>query len=288
MQLHPEMRRRSIRTADWLGDASAGVMITFDVDAETNLLSKSDAYRDHLGPMSHHQYGPRIGVPRILEMLERQSVPATFFVPGLTAERWPETVSAIVEAGHEVGLHGYMHYSPTHLSKQGEREEIERSLAVLREQGVSPRGCRVPVWAPTAWTYELLLSNGLEYDTSLMDDDRPYVLETPWGKLAELPPHWMLDDWEQYAYLAEPFIGRNIESTRKVFEIWSDELDAMRKTHSLLILTLHPLLSGRPSRLAVVERFIEYAKERGDVIFLRCDALADRVKTAEYEPSACV
>jgi peptidoglycan-N-acetylglucosamine deacetylase len=281
MQLHPDLKRHGIKISDWLGDAAAGVMITFDIDAETNLLSKADAYRDYLTPMSHHQYGPRIAVPRILEMLERQEVPATFFVPGLTAERWPETVSSIVDAGHEVGLHGYMHYSPTHLSHEGEREEIDKALSALGQIGVSPVGCRVPVWAPTIWTYQLLLEYGMKYDTSLMDDDRPYLLETPWGRLAELPPHWMLDDWEQYAYLAEPFIGSNIESTRKVFEIWADELDAMRRTHSLLILTLHPLISGRPSRLAVVERLIEFAKDCGDVAFLRCDAVAEKVFAAE-------
>jgi|SRR5450756_556136 len=288
MQLHPDLKRQGIRTGDWLGEASAGVIISFDVDAETNLLSKSDEYRDHLTPMSHHQYGPRIAVPRILEMLERQKIPATFFVPGLTAERWPETVSSIVAAGHEVGLHGYMHFSPTRLSNEGQRVEVEKGLHALNELGIQPTGCRVPVWAPTIWTYELLLEYGMKYDTSLMDDDRPYVLETPWGQLAELPPHWMLDDWEQFAYLLDPYIGRHIESTRKVYEIWADELDAMRKTHSLLILTLHPLIIGRPSRLALVERFIEFAKDRGDVAFFSCDSLADKVCAATIEPYTSV
>jgi peptidoglycan-N-acetylglucosamine deacetylase len=110
-----------------------------------------------------------------------------------------------------------------------------------------------------------------------MDDDRPYRLSTAEGEVAELPVHWSLDDWEQYAFLPEPDIGQRIENPRDVAEIWKGELDAMRKTNSLCVLTCHPFLSGRPSRLRAIEDFLKFARELGDVRFSRADRLADLV-----------
>jgi hypothetical protein len=91
---------------------------------------------------------------------------------------------------------------------------------------------------------DLLARHGSSYDSSLMDDDKPYRLATGSGTLAELPVHWSLDDWEQYAFLPDPDIGQQIESPRKVVELWTAELDAMRETKSLCVLTCHPFLSG--------------------------------------------
>ena len=100
-----------------------------------------------------------------------------------------------------------------------------------------------------------------------MDDDKPYLLETPKGTIAELPPHWSLDDWEQYAYLPRPPIGVNIESPAKVLDLWTNELDAMRRHGCLFMLTNHPFLSGRPGRVETLRRLIEHALDRGDVAF---------------------
>jgi hypothetical protein len=110
-----------------------------------------------------------------------------------------------------------------------------------------------------------------------MDDDKPYRLATVSGTVAELPVHWSLDDWEQYAFLPDPDIGQQIESPRKVVELWTAELDAMRRTNSLCVLTCHPFLSGRPSRVQAIENFIEFALDCGDIRFSRADQLADVV-----------
>ena len=286
MGLYPGISRLGVRTDAWLAGGAAGLALTFDVDAESNLLSRGPHYLEHLSTVSHQQYGPRIGVPRILEMLKRQEVEATFFVPGVIAERWPETVDAIMSAGHEVAMHGYLHIAPANAPHAVQRDEMERGMAALTKLGVKPAGYRCPGWELTIFTVQLLHEFGLSYDTSLMDDDRPYVLETPWGRLAELPPHWSMDDWEQYCYMVDPPLGDHIETTRKTFEMWSDELDCMRETHSLLTLTCHPLLSGRPSRVRAIERLIEFAKERGDVVFRRCDTLAAAVLSAEQDDYA--
>lgn len=286
MYLHEDLRRVGVEPDSWLHGSAAQVALTFDVDAETNLLSRTDAYLDHLSTVSHQQYGPRIGVPRILRVLERYRVPGTFFVPGLTAERWPETVAAIAAAGHEVALHGYRHLTPVGLSPDDQRREFERGLAALRRLGIEPAGYRAPNWSTSIVTLHLIKEHGLVYDSSLMDDDRPYRLEAPWGALAELPPHWMLDDWEQYAYLPDPDVGQHIEPTRKVLEIWTEELEAMRTTRSLFVATCHPMLSGRPSRVAAIERFVEFVQDKGDVGFASCRDIAAAVLEAGPAPYA--
>jgi peptidoglycan-N-acetylglucosamine deacetylase len=287
MLLHPDLARIGVEPSAWLGEAAAGVCLTFDVDAETNLLSRDDKYLEHLSTMSHQQYGPRIGLPRILEMLERQAVPATFFVPGMTADRWPAAVERIVAAGHEVGVHGYRHLAPADQTADVQRREMERGVAALDRLGVRAAGYRAPSWSTTMTTIELMTESGLSYDSSLMDDDRPYALTTPWGRLAELPPHWLLDDWEQYAYIPEPpGLTEHIETPAKVVELWTAELDAMRSTSSLCVLTCHPLLSGRPSRVRAIEGFIDFGKACGDVVFLRCDRVAEAVLAAPPVPTA--
>jgi peptidoglycan/xylan/chitin deacetylase (PgdA/CDA1 family) len=287
MLLHPDLRRTGVTTESWLGGGAAALALTFDVDAESNLLSRGDHYLTHLSTVSHQQYGPRIGVPRLLAMLARHDVPATFFVPGVVAERWPETVDAILQAGHEVGLHGYLHRSPIELSADDQREELERGMLALEELGARPVGYRAPSWEMTIDTFRLLAEHGVQYDSSLMDDDRPYALETPWGRLAQIPPHWSLDDWEQYAYMDDPPLGQHIESTGKVVGMWTAELEAMRQTHSLMTLTCHPMLSGRPARVRAIERLIEFAQSRGDVVLRRCDQIASAVLAAPADPYAC-
>jgi peptidoglycan-N-acetylglucosamine deacetylase len=273
---HPRLRRDPA-PAGWREGAAAVVALTFDVDAETAVLAEGEQYARDLSTMSHQAYGPRVGVPRILELLQRHGLPATFFVPGETAQRWPGTVAAILEHGHEVALHGHTHRRLPRMSEAEQREDLERALQALGACGVTPRGYRAPYWQLTGATLELLPAYGVDYDASLMDDDRPYRLVTPAGTVAELPVHWALDDWEQYAFLPEPSIGQLIETPSKVVELWTAELDAMRETGSLLVLTCHPFISGRPSRIRGIERFVEFALACGDVRFTGAGALADAI-----------
>jgi peptidoglycan/xylan/chitin deacetylase (PgdA/CDA1 family) len=243
-------------------------VLSFDVDAEAPILVEGRRHADNAGVMSHQAYGPLVGVPRILELLGDYSLPATFFVPGVTAERYPQTVERILEAGHEIGHHSYAHFSPFDQDEAAERADFERALATLERLDVRPDGFRCPSWEPTWRTPALVAEYGLAYDSSLMDDDRPYVLETPAGELIELPVHWSLDDWEQYAYLPRPSFKSPIESPQKVLDLWTSELDAMRRYGCLFVLTCHPFLSGRPHRVEVLRRLIEHALEAGDVEFV--------------------
>ena len=252
----------------WPEGASCACVLSFDVDAESAILAVDRKYARRASTMSHQAYGPKAGVPRLLGILERAGVRATFFVPGFTARRYPDTVRRIVAAGHEVGWHNDLHEPPFTLDEDEERAILERAAEVLEPlTGERPRGYRAPWWELNPRTPELLAAAGFAYDSSLMDDDVPYVLETDAGRLVELPVHWSLDDWEQYAFLPEPDIGSQIELPAKVLELWKVELEAMREEGCLLVITMHPFLSGRPSRARNVARFVEHARGLGGVWF---------------------
>ncbi len=254
----------------WRGQAAAVATLTFDVDAETPVLAAGRQYGKHLMTMSHQSYGPEVGVPRILDLLDEFEVPATFFVPGWVAEARPGLANTIVSRGHEVAHHSYSHRAPTSLTDKEERADFERALNVFSDQGIDVSGHRAAMWEATAQTPELVAEFGLRYDSSLMHDDRPYRITTRGEAIVELPVHWSLDDWEQYAFLPAPHLGSVIESPVKVAEMWRAELDGARHYGSLFNLCIHPFLSGRPGRALALRGLIEYALQCGDVTFTTC------------------
>jgi peptidoglycan-N-acetylglucosamine deacetylase len=259
-------------------------ILSFDVDAETPILVEGRRYADNAGVMSHQAYGPLVGVPRILDLLQEHSLPATFFVPGVTAERYPDAVEQILAAGHEIGHHSYAHFSPFDQDEAAERSDFERALEALARFGVEPRGFRCPSWEPAWRTPALVAEYGLAYDSSLMDADTPYLLETSAGEIVELPVHWSLDDWEQYAYLPRPPFKSPIESPQKVLDLWISELDAMRRYGCLFVLTCHPFLSGRPHRVEVLRKLIEHALDSKDVEFVEAREAARRARSDDGLP----
>ena len=203
----------------WLGGSAALAILSFDVDAESPILVEGRRYADDPVLMSHQAYGPQVAVPRILRLLEEYSLPATFFVP--TADNYPDAVEQIASAGQEIAHHGYSHHSPRVLDEAAERADLERALRSLERLGVRPSGYRTPSWNQPR-TFDLLAEYGLEYDSSLMDDDRPYLLETAAGPLVELPPHWGLDDWNQYAYLPDPRSGPGtVHPPSRALSLWA-------------------------------------------------------------------
>jgi peptidoglycan/xylan/chitin deacetylase (PgdA/CDA1 family) len=264
----------------WLAGHAAALVLTFDVDAESCILAEGRRYAANPSVMTHQAYGPQVGVPRILDMLNDYDVEATFFVPGVTAERYPALIERIVSEGHEVGHHSHTHRPPQTLTDGEERRDFELALQALTKLGITPKGHRSALWAPRWGTAALVAEYGLAYQSNLMDDDRPYVLQTDRGRIAELPPHWSLDDYAQYAYMIEPDIGQNVESPRKAVEVWTLELDAMRDYGCLMVLTNHPFLSGRPARVKALRSLIEFALTAGDVEIATGAAIADRVLSA--------
>ncbi|MEK7891129.1 polysaccharide deacetylase [Burkholderia contaminans] len=256
-----------LKPFSWPGHCRAVVSITFDVDAESGWITDPENRR-RLSLMSMGAFGRRAGVPRILDLLRRHDLQAQFFVPGYTAEIDRKLVEAIHEAGHPIGCHGYFHERTDGLTYEVEDASLAESKAILADiTGVTPIGYRAPQWEVTPQTLELLDKHGFAYDSSLMGQDIPYAVHAGSKQLLELPVTWMLDDWEQFAYSAVPQVGAVIEEPEKVFRLWKDEFDALYREGRYFMLTMHPEIIGRASRIAMLDKLITYIKKHDDVWF---------------------
>jgi peptidoglycan/xylan/chitin deacetylase (PgdA/CDA1 family) len=260
----------------WPDGRRCAAMLCFDVDGETTALSEGLHLAQRRTLMSQCEYGPRIGVPRLLGMLEHLGVPATFFIPGHIAEHHPRMVEAIVARGHEVGLHGYLHEKLIQLTEAEEEKILVRCIEILeRLTGARPTGYRAPWFETNPWTASLLARHGLGYCASEMGDDVPYT--HPNG-LVEIPGQRMLEDWEQFAFNADPPWGFVPENCAKVYDLWWREFEAMHDFGCCFVLTLHPWLSGRPSRVRLLEDLVGAMQAKGGVWFARGRELADYVR----------
>ncbi|HEY7936323.1 MAG TPA: polysaccharide deacetylase [Candidatus Limnocylindrales bacterium] len=270
----------------WPAGFRAAASFTFDVDAESAILFADPASAGRRSVMSHQAYGPRTGVPRLLSLLDRTAIKATFFVPGYTAERWPDTIRSIRDAGHEIAHHGFMHESVAAVTPDEEERLLLRGLAALDSvAGVRPSGWRAPMWEASWASAEILARNGFRYDSSLMDADQPYLLAVgDSGGLVELPIHWSLDDWEPYVFLPDLSGSGTIASPAEVGARWALELDAMAADGGLFLLTNHPFVSGRASRAAALATLIERAKATDGLWIATCDEIARWVETLALEP----
>ena len=261
----------------WPNNQRCAAMLCFDVDGETTALSENLALSRRRTLMSQCEYGPRVGVPRILGLLRHLDLPATFFVPGYIAEHHPRMMEAIVDAGHEIGLHGYLHEKLACLDEAEEEAILVRSIDTLvRLTGKRPVGYRAPWFEVNPWTAALLARHGVEYSASEMGDDVPY--RHPSG-LVEIPGQWLLEDWEQFAFNADPAWGFVPENCAKVFDLWWREFEAMHDFGCCFVLTLHPWLSGRPSRIRLLEDLICAMRSKPGVWFARGREIAHYVRS---------
>jgi peptidoglycan/xylan/chitin deacetylase (PgdA/CDA1 family) len=297
---HPPSFHDRTGAFSWPAGYRAAAAFTFDLDAESAILVDAPEAAGRLSVMTHQAYGPRTGVPRILDILERQGIRSTFFVPGYSAERHPEAVRSVVAAGHEIGHHGYLHEGVSGLTPEREEAVLVRGLEALdRIAGVRPIGWRGPRWEASYATPGILARNGFRYDSSLMDADRPYLVAaeptTPAGEgpgsaraaprtIVELPIHWGLDDWEQYVYLPGLSGSGLIESPRKVEELWTLEFEALVAAGGLCVLTNHPFASGRASRAVALEHLIERARAADGVWIATLEEIAAHVEGLGLEP----
>jgi len=273
----------------WPDGVRAAACFTFDVDAESPILWDHPEASQHLDVMSHQAYGPRTGVPRLLRRLDRTGSRATFFVPGYTAERWPDAVRAIRDAGHEIAHHGYMHEGSRGADVAEEEARLLRGLEALEAvAGVRPVGYRAPNWELSYELPALLAKHGFRYDSGLMDADHPYRLAVgpaPGApSIIELPAHWSLDDWEPYNYLPGLTGSGVIASPADVVARWTLELEALVEEGGLFMLTNHPFVSGRASRAAALERLIERAKAVDGLWIATCADVAAWVETLDLVP----
>ncbi|MEX0427368.1 polysaccharide deacetylase [Nocardioides sp. DS6] len=245
-------------TFTWPDSMRAAAAFSFDVDAESCVLAHDPASSARMSLMTHQAYGPRVGVPRLLRVLERRGVTATFFVPGFTADTYPDMVRRIADGGHEIAHHGYLHEPMQGISAEQEASYLDRGLEALGRLGITPAGYRAPWWELNWHSADLLVERGFRYDSSLLDGDVPYRFtgESGRGSLVEIPVDWTLDDWEQYAFYPGWTGSGVIESPAKVHEMWLLEAEAQHAEGGCFVLTNHPFISGRPSKAVALERLI--------------------------------
>ena len=268
---------RPLRPATWPNGAQVAVALSFDVDNETTTLRDG---KTSPALLAQGEYGSRAGIPRILNFLQRHAIPASFYIPGVSALLHPDDVRRIAADGHEVGLHGWIHERNSNLEEADERDLTLKSADVLTKMaGTPPVGLRTPSWDFSAATLKIIREMGLLYDSSLMGDDEPYELledDDPTG-IVELPVEWIKDD---YPYLGMDRLSpiRPHTAPSLVGEVWRREFDGAYVEGGLFLLTMHPHIIGHRSRMSILEELVQHMRSRPGVWFATHEQIARYVK----------
>jgi peptidoglycan-N-acetylglucosamine deacetylase len=257
---------RRLRPEKWPGGARCAVALSFDSDHETNELR--DGGRS-IGRLSWGEFGSRVGVPRILDLLRRHEVQATFFVPAVAALLHPDEQRRVIAEGHEIGIHGWIHELNSVLPHETERELMFRAADALHTiTGIRPVGLRTPSWDFSPSTLSIEKELGLLYDSSLMADEDCYELlldGEPTG-IVELPVEWVRDD--AVYFMMHRFQGlRPYTPPADVLDIFRRELDAAFAEGGLFQLTMHPHVIGYRSRIWILDEVLRHAKAKPGVWF---------------------
>jgi peptidoglycan/xylan/chitin deacetylase (PgdA/CDA1 family) len=266
---------RDLTPPKWPHGARVAVALSFDFDAESTPLRSGNMSAQ---PLSRGEYGPRVAVPHILQLLEQHRVPVTFFAPAVDGAMHPEAIDAILKSPlkHEIGIHGWIHESIADLKPGQERQLTHRAFDWWTERlGHKPVGIRTPSWDFTDDTLGIIQELGLLYDSSLMADDRPYEIVAagkPTG-IVEIPVEWIRDDHTYYNYDRRAYAYHRMGDD-EVLEIYKGEFDRAYREGGLFQLTMHPFVTGHASRLAVLDRLIAYIQSKPGVWFATHEQVA--------------
>ena len=246
---------KSLLPETWPGGARVAVLLSFDVDNDTSRLASGQT--PSIGAMSQGEYGARVGLKRVVELVDRHEIPASFFIPAVSLLLRPDMVGVIQESGrHEFAVHGWIHEQNSSLPAALEKQLVERAIDYLEKAtGERPVGYRAPSWNFSPNTLGILRELGLMYDSSLMADDAPYEIlanGSPTG-IVELPVEWILDD----APLMNPR-GQSYTSPRELLRVYIDEFDKAYEEGTMFLLTTHPHIIGHRSRIVILEELIEH------------------------------
>jgi peptidoglycan/xylan/chitin deacetylase (PgdA/CDA1 family) len=264
----------------WPNDARSCVALAFDLDGPTGPQMIDGSVWRLPRRFCLGGYGPFRALPRILGILDTFQLPATFFVPAWVVEHWPRECKSIVDHGHEVAHHGYMHECFWDLTVDEQHEVIRKSQEIFtRVLGTPAVGFRAPTGDWHLQTPRLLLEHGIFYSSSLRDDDRPYrhVINGSLSELVEIPTRVDMDDYSCFAYFRNPDFppGQDrIASYRLTLDNWRREFDGFHEIGGCFTTIFHPEVSGTPGRVIVLEQLLQHLTEQSGVWFARCREVA--------------
>ena len=243
---------------NWPEGMQCGVVLSFDLDAETFWFSRTMDSLNNPNLMAEGASGPKVAVPRILDMCDRLGIKATFFIPGWVIENHTEVCREIVRRGHEIGYHGYLHET-TYFPEQ-DQELVVKCKKIMKDLlGVEPLGYRAPEAVLTQKTINNIMDSGFEYSSNTMACDWPYYHYNDKGdKLIELPFNWLYDDTSHFFFTLQQPERRRICAPSYVREIWQSEFDGLYEEGGIFTFVLHPQCIGRISRIKMLEELLEY------------------------------
>lgn len=261
--------------------------LTFDFDVWSGFTARGMTTPT---PVSRGEFG-LVGARRILKLLDKHGIRATWFIPGVIIDTYGENCAEVVAKGHEIGHHGYSHLVPATLPPEREEAEMVRAIESIRNiSGRAPRGYRSPAWDLSPVTIDLLLKHGFDYETSLMGDDytpyrarrgdkptidEPFVFGEP-TRLVELPISWTLDDYPHFEFIrTDTTVLPGLRNATDVLENWLDDFRYMTENYEwgLLTYTCHPFVIGRGHRMIMLEKLIRGLQELGAEFMAMEDAL---------------
>ncbi len=272
---------RNLPQVRWPDDARIAVslVVNYEEGAEYSLLD-GDSHHETNGEVpspvppqqrdlfneSFFEYGSRAGVWRLLRLLDKYQVSATFFCCALALERNPEVAREIAGRGHEVCGHGYRWEEYHSMDRDSERQAIEKTVASLtRTTGQRPKGWFTR-YGPSVHTRQLVVDEGgFIYDSGALNDDLPHYVPVN-GK------PWLVVPYSMETNDARFWRG-GLVSTGDFYEYLKDTLDCPYeegRTHpKMMSMGLHCRIAGRPARSMAVDRFLQYAKGFPGVWFAR-------------------
>jgi len=273
----PARAGRKLTPHSWPNGARVAVALSFDVDNESYLLAAGQTSPTTL---SAADFGAQSGLPRILALLDKYQLPASFFIPAVSALLHPEMIPAIEKSGrHEIGVHGWIHESPPAINDAAEEERLLNQAIdyLTKATGKRPVGYRAPGWAFSQYTLGLIRKAGFLYDSSLQAMDEPYEIVSsgqPTG-MVELAIDWTLTE--------TPYLGHGgtMPSPELLYQLYKDEFDGAYQERTLFVLTLHPHVTGHRAPIRHLDQFIAYMKSKPGVWFATCEQVARYVKTAQ-------
>ena len=252
--------------------------------------------------ISRGMFSGEVGTPRLVELFRRFGIRTTWFVPGHSIETFPEQIGQVVEAGHEIGIHGYSHENPIAMTAEQEEAVLDRCIELITQvSGRRPTGYVAPWWEFSPITNELLLKKGIKYDHSLMHHDfQPHYVRVgdrwtkidfgkkaeEWMKplvrgqetdLIEIPASWYLDDLPPMMFIKAAPNSHGFVNPRHLEEMWRDQFDWVYREYDYAVftMTIHPDVSGRPQVLMMLERLYGHIVRHPGVRFATFDEIAD-------------